>query len=390
MSTTNVYFTQGTRNEQYLIEDLIIESLRIYGQEVMYIPRTLVSKDEILGEDRLSQFKSAFPIEMYFENVDSFGGQGAFIQKFGLMVEQSATLVVARRRWDQMVGRYGATTLPNRPNEGDLIYFPLSKGLFEIKFVQHQDPFYQLGKLYVYKLQVELFQYASEAIDTGIAAVDAFETLKTFNTNATRSAFGVVKSITMTNNGSGYTSAPEVAFVSSSGYGATATAVLGDGSEELATALENYTNYQIMFDDAFSQLTEVSGYPWGITLPANQTTYNTLIQLPHNTTSISGVMNAVNIAYTLRNAYFDLQAAQAVSTAGKVIRVDITNGGSGYQTPPSISFIGGGGANAAATSTIEVDIDKPSSFGDNNKFKDESVDVINFDESNPFGEINRA
>ena len=165
MSTTNVYFTQGTRNEQLLIEDLIIESLRIYGQEVMYIPRTLVSKDEILGEDRLSQFKSSFPIEMYFENVDSFAGQGAFIQKFGLMVEQSATLVVARRRWEQMVGRYGATTLPNRPNEGDLIYFPLSKGLFEIKFVQHQDPFYQLGKLYVYKLQIELFQYASEAID---------------------------------------------------------------------------------------------------------------------------------------------------------------------------------------------------------------------------------
>jgi hypothetical protein len=307
MSTTNVYFTQGTRNEQYLIEDLIIESLRIYGQEVMYIPRTLVSKDEILGEDRLSQFKSAFPIEMYFENVDSFGGQGAFIQKFGLMVEQSATLVVARRRWDQMVGRYGATTLPNRPNEGDLIYFPLSKGLFEIKFVQHQDPFYQLGKLYVYKLQVELFQYASEAIDTGIPQVDAFETLKTFNTNATRSAFGAVKSITMTNNGSGYTSAPQVTFVSSSGSGATATAVLGTGS-----------------------------------------------------------------------------------TAGKVVSVTVTNGGTGYQTPPAISFIGGGGINAAANSTIEVDIDKPSSFGDNNKFKDESVDVINFDESNPFGEINRA
>ena len=103
MSTTNVYFSQGTRNEQVLIEDLIIESLRIYGNEVMYIPRTLVSKDDILGEDRLSQFKSAFPIEMYFENVDSFAGQGSFIQKFGLMIEQSATLVVARRRWEQFI-----------------------------------------------------------------------------------------------------------------------------------------------------------------------------------------------------------------------------------------------------------------------------------------------
>ena len=161
MTTISPYFTQGTSNEQYLIEDLIIESLRIYGKEVFYIPRTLVSKDDILGEDRLSKFTSLFPIEVYFENVTEFEGQGAFIQKFGLMMEQSATLVVARRRWEQLIGRFGATTLPNRPNEGDLIYFPMTKGLFEIKFVKHQDPFYQLGKLYVYKMQVELFQYAS-------------------------------------------------------------------------------------------------------------------------------------------------------------------------------------------------------------------------------------
>lgn len=178
---TNVYFTQGTKNEQYLVEDLIIESLQIYGQEMFYIPRTLVSKDDILGEDRLSEFKTAFPIEMYFENVDSFDGQGAFIQKFGLMMEQSATLVVARRRWEQFIGRFGQTTIPTRPNEGDLIYFPLTTGLFEIKFVKHQDPFYQLGKLYVYKLQVELFQYSSERITTGIDKVDAFESIKTFD-----------------------------------------------------------------------------------------------------------------------------------------------------------------------------------------------------------------
>jgi len=230
MSTTNVYFSHGTRNEQYLVEDLIIESLKIYGNEFFYIPRTLVSKDEILGEDRLSQFTSSFPIEMYFENVDSLAGQGAFIQKFGLMMEQSATLVVARRRWDQLVGRYGQTTLPNRPNEGDLIYFPLTKGLFEIKFVTHQDPFYQLGKLYVYKLQVELFQYASERIDTGIAAVDTFESLKSFTTNTTRSPNGKVIRIDVTNQGSGYSTVPTVSFVSASGINAAATAVRGTGA----------------------------------------------------------------------------------------------------------------------------------------------------------------
>lgn len=234
MSTINPYFSDGkntgTRNEQFLIEDLIIESLKIYGQQLMYIPRTLVSKDNVLGEDRLSEFKASFPIEMYFENVDSLGGQGAFIQKFGLMMEQSATLVVARRRWDQLVGRYEIGPLPNRPAEGDLIYFPLTKALFEIKFVQHQDPFYQLGKLYVYKLQVELFQYSSERIDTGNKEVDAFETLKTFSTNVTRTETGQVKSINITNNGTGYTSTPSVTITGGGGYGATASAQLGSGT----------------------------------------------------------------------------------------------------------------------------------------------------------------
>ena len=244
MSTVNVYFSQGTRNEQYLVEDLIIESLKIYGQEFFYIPRTLVSKDEILGEDRLSQFKTSFPIEMYFENVDSLDGQGAFIQKFGLMMEQSATLVVARRRWEQLVGRYGATTLPNRPNEGDLIYFPLTKGLFEIKFVKHQDPFYQLGKLYVYKLQVELFQYSSERIDTGIKEVDAFESLKTFSTNTTRTPYGRVTKVNVTNQGSGYTSAPTVAFTSSTGYGAIATATVSSGKVVAINVQDGGTLYQ--------------------------------------------------------------------------------------------------------------------------------------------------
>jgi hypothetical protein len=308
MSTVNVYFSQGTKNEQFLIEDIIIESLKIYGNEVFYIPRSLVSKDNVLGEDRLSQFKTAFPIEMYFENVDSFSGQGAFIQKFGLMIEQSATLVVARRRWGQFVGRYGVTTVPNRPNEGDLIYFPLTGGLFEIKFVQHQDPFYQLGKLYVYKLQVELFQYSSERIDTGIAEVDNFESLKTFSTNTTRNIHGRVHTITLLNSGIGYTSAPTVVFTSSSGTGATATAVLGTGP-----------------------------------------------------------------------------------TSDKVVAINIVNGGSGYQVAPAVALVGGGGHDAGATCTLDIDINKSSDgFGENDAFKSAATGVLNFDEHNPFGEINNA
>lgn len=196
MSTVlNPYFaggsdlTQGIPPEQNLIEDLIIESLGIYGVELQYIPRTLVSRDDILGEDRLSKFEHAYPIEGYFEQVDNFDGQGYFIQKFGLMVEQSATLQISRKRWTELIGSTGNTILPNRPAEGDLIYFPLSKGLFEIKFVEHLNPFFQIGKLYTYKLQIELFQYASEKIDTGIPDIDVFESLKsdatTFTSNET-------------------------------------------------------------------------------------------------------------------------------------------------------------------------------------------------------------
>jgi hypothetical protein len=175
------YFSQGTRNEQYILEDLIVESISFYGQEMLYIPRQIQALDEILGEDRLSKFRDAWPIDVYLENASGFEGQGAFIQKFGLFMEQSATLTVARRTWQKLIGVHPDKPIPARPAEGDLLYFPLTGGLFEIKFVQHQDPFYQLRKLYVYKLEVELFQYASERIDTGMKEVDAFETLKSFD-----------------------------------------------------------------------------------------------------------------------------------------------------------------------------------------------------------------
>lgn len=243
MSTINTYFTQGTSNEQYLIEDLIIESLRIYGKEMYYIPRTLISKDDILGEDRLSKFEHSYPIEMYLENVEGFEGQQAFIQKFGLMMDQSATLVVARRRWEQLIGRFGKTTIPSRPNEGDLIYFPMTKGLFEVKYVRHQDPFYQLGKLYVYKLQVELFQYASERIDTGIEDIDVFEDLKTFSIDLNDTIYGQLTSVNITSGGTDYTHAT-INILSNTGTGAVAEAVIVDGSIVDVTVTNGGTGYK--------------------------------------------------------------------------------------------------------------------------------------------------
>ena len=239
----NPYFKFGTNSEQNVVENLIIECLQIYGQEMFYIPRTLVSKDEILGEDRLSEFKNAYPIEMYFENVDGFGGNGAFMSKFGLMIEQSATLVVARKRWQQAVAQYGQTILPNRPAEGDLLYFPLTGGLFEIKFVQHQNPFYQIGKLYTYKLDIELFQYASERIDTNYSIINDFESLKTFDIDPLVTKFGMIDSIQVTNMGENYTTAT-VTITSTTGKNATASAEISNGSISAINVTNPGTGYK--------------------------------------------------------------------------------------------------------------------------------------------------
>lgn len=176
-------------NQNLVIESLITEAIRMYSCDFFYMPRKLVAEDKLFGEDRLSQFQNAYPIPMYMENSDAgFEGQQAFASKFGLQMEQSATLTVPRREWDRLVGRYGETILPKRPAEGDLIYFPMTTGLFEINFVQHQTPFYQVGQLYVYQLTVELFRYSSEKIITSNDDIDVFESLKSTDTTVNTSA----------------------------------------------------------------------------------------------------------------------------------------------------------------------------------------------------------
>lgn len=174
---TNFYFqsgqTSGTTAEQRLIEDLIIESLKIYGHDVYYIPRTLVDRDTIFDEDTLSKFTQAYPLEMYLENVEGFAGEGDLFTKFGIEIRDQATFVLAKRRWDDMVLTSGGTfTQDLRPSEGDLLYFEKTGSIFEIKLVEFQDPFYQANKLYVFRLQCELFEYSSEEFNTGITELD--------------------------------------------------------------------------------------------------------------------------------------------------------------------------------------------------------------------------
>jgi len=169
---TNVFFSQAVQTEQNLVEDLIVESLRIYGHNVYYLPRKIVNENTILGDAADSKFEDAYEVEMYLEGVEGFEGEGDLYSKFGVEVRDTATFILSRRSWERFVSLDANLATGLRPNEGDLIYFPLSKSVFEIKFVEHENPFYQLGKLYVFKMTCDLYEFSGEDFDTGVSALD--------------------------------------------------------------------------------------------------------------------------------------------------------------------------------------------------------------------------
>ena len=168
----NVYFSQAVTSEQNLYEDLIIESLGIYGQDVYYIPRTIVNRDSILNEDPASTFDDAFLMEMYIENVEGFEGEGDLYSKFGLQIKDTATFIVSRRRWDDRVGPFSSQAENPKPMEGDLVFLPMTNSFFEINFVEDEQPFYQLSNIPVYKLECSLFEYNDEDFETGVEEID--------------------------------------------------------------------------------------------------------------------------------------------------------------------------------------------------------------------------
>ena len=174
---TNIYFSQKVKSEQRLYEDIIIESLKMYGQDVYYLPRDIVNKDPVFFDDVPSRFNSSYKIEMYIENPDGFDGEGDLMTKFGVELRDQATFIVARRRWSDTVRKYDNEIQSVRPREGDLIYLTLSNTLFEIMHVEHEQPFYQLSNLPTYKLRCEKFEYNDEDLDTGVETIDNIEQL---------------------------------------------------------------------------------------------------------------------------------------------------------------------------------------------------------------------
>lgn len=165
MATNKYFINYNSRYEQNLLEDLVVETIKIHGLDVYYLPRKLNTQPNVFGDDPSSSFNQHFIIEMFIESVDGFEGDGDYLGKFGLEIRDSAKFVVSKKRFNDITGMV-------RPLEGDLIFFPLNRKIFEIKFVEHENPFYQLGKNYVFGLSVELFQFSEEKIKTQIEEID--------------------------------------------------------------------------------------------------------------------------------------------------------------------------------------------------------------------------
>lgn len=182
---TSFYFNNfNSSQEQLLIESLIIESIKIYGHDVYYIPKRNVAKDNIYGEDVLTEYNDNYFVEMYIKNVDGFGGEGDFLSKFNIEIRDQITFTIARRTFQSEVGAFESL---QRPAEGDLIFLPLNMKLFQVKFVEHEPVFYQMGALQMYDLRCELFEYSNEVLNTGIEYIDDIQnkystSLTTFST----------------------------------------------------------------------------------------------------------------------------------------------------------------------------------------------------------------
>ena len=239
----NPFFLNGSSSEQNLVQDLINEQLRMYGLEVYYIPRKMLKTDDILNEVQTSTFDDNFIIEAYVNSYEGYAGQGDIMTKFGVSLKDEVSLIISKERFEEFIAPIMAAIndillehVPNeevlvtRPREGDLIYFPLGERLFEIKFVEHEKPFYQLGKTYVYELQCELFEYEDEVFDTSIDEVDEIladqgfittitlrkeATVQTARFEAVKTIGGYVQKLILNSDGGGYTQTPIVSITPS-------------------------------------------------------------------------------------------------------------------------------------------------------------------------------
>jgi hypothetical protein len=320
----NPFFQQGSQTEQSLVQDLINEQLRMYGVEVYYLPRIYAKTNTIIREVIQSEFTNAYPLEAYVDSYEGYGGQSTILSKFGIQELDDLTLIISQERYSNyitpLLGNVSNSELSTRPKEGDLIYFPLGDRLFEIKYVEHEQPFYQLQKNYVYTLRCSLFRYEDEVLDTGVDEIDDeidqlgyIQTLTLLGAGSTATGIttfcpsGAVNQIYITNMGSEYTKQPIIGFSSAPAGGITAVGV--------ASITTSYIGCSGINGGKIASI-NITNPGCGYTEP------------PWITIREGGGTGAA--------------ATAGIGTTGSIGIVTITSGGSGYTTNPNITFAGGG------------------------------------------------
>ena len=365
MSPLNPYFLQGSSSEQRLVQDLINEQLRMYGQDIVYLPRNIINKNTILKEITSSKFDDSFRIEAYLVNYEGFGGQGDILSKFGVKTTDEVTFIISKERYEDFISPFISLNtqieLKSRPEEGDLIYLPLDNTIFEIKYVEGKKPFYQLNNLYVYELRCEVMDYeADDVINTSINEVD--ESVKDFGyivklimvgLGATSTSANVqlasslaiaggnsVSRIDLINDGTGYLSVPIVAIstASSGGINATAVAIMTSRSGQTGSSIDKilivnpgigYTvvpNVSIISSSGSGGIATAiisSGSLGPINLIGGGADYSTAPIVSISTAPVGGT-NATAQAF--------------INSSGIVTSIRYTNAGAGYTQAPVITI----------------------------------------------------
>lgn len=367
----NPFFLQGSKSEQGLIQDLINEQLRMYGVEVHYLPRKYITEKTVMREVIESAFDRAYPIEAYVENFDGYGDNTTILSKFGIQALNELTIVISKERFEEyitpLIKDQSNIKLSTRPKEGDIIYFPLGDRLFEIKFVEHEQPFYQLQQNYVYTLKCELFRYEDEDIDTSIDFIDdvlsgssesgistislgATQKLTMIGAGVTATAAvvslvsGGIRFFTVTNRGGGYTSAPRVAISSAPSGGVTGigSATLISGivvcAENVNPAARSVQSVEVINPGAgYTIAPQVLFFGDGVGAAATATIGNNIVGIITITNGGGGYVGIPTITFT-GIATVSAAATAVVSAGGSITQIRITNSGLGYTTTPIITI----------------------------------------------------
>ena len=357
----------GSAQEQTFIENLIVESIELYGQDVYYLPRTYVNRDTILNEVESSEFTQALTVRAYVNNVEGWEGQGELLSKFGVRIEDKTTFIFSRKKFEEKVDDNATLNVEGRPNEGDLIWFPATKHLFEINFVEAERPFYQLGKGYVWECQCELFEYSDEELDTGVAEIDAIET-----------ALAVAIKLVMDAGGTGdFTVGEEIV---GDLYRAAATATVSGGAVTAITVTDGGEHYKSALPPT---VTITGGGGSGATATATVDSLG-LVTAITITNGGSGYTSAptVVIDYSPKDS-----RAEVKSWNSSTRELQVINRTGTFNTAETIKGLTSGALWSPESYNTLNNTNTADTIDQNYSFETEDDDIIDFTEGNPFGSI---